>query len=351
MRNVIEKNWDELSALWPGLFDANIYTTPYQSYEYLTLTGKGKSQRQDLFRLLGVKELNLVLYKDNEAIAIAPLLIKRKKNKQIVYLRGHFTTTYNLDFVYKPDWSYDDFAFLMDSIRDLLGNVSFYFDRVMEWSATYKYLKKYFASGKIEKHECISIPVPHSYDDWLQSLHKSIRRNITKYYNRLERDNINWSVDYYCGEEIDKDTCKKMMIVYAHRFLVKNNFHFGPLKKLVIKILVMMLLRDKITHFLNKSEHSFHSILYMNNEIAAFTSGIICKDKRIAFSRMAINTECAKYGPGGVLLSSMVEHVVEQNQKGNLDIKELDLDQNGYGGMAYKYSYGGIEYYNYNFID
>lgn len=351
MRNVVEKKWHELSLYWSELFNKNIHLTPYQSYEFLTLTGKGKPQRKDLFRLLGLKELNLVLYKDNEVIAIAPLLIKKKNKKHIVYLRGHFTTAYNLDFIYKPDWSYNDFKFLMDYVRSLLWNVSFYFDRMVDTSVTCEYMKDYFTSGHIEKQECVSIPVPQSYDDWFMSLSKSIRRNITRYTNGLKRDNINWYVDFYCGDEIDDHTCKKMMTVYANRFLVKNNFRFGPFSKLILTILVKMLMKDKITKYLNKSKENFHAILYMNNRIAAFTSGIICKDKRIAFSRLAIDTEFAKYGPGGVLLSSAVRYVIEQNKNRILNISEMDMAQGGGGGMSYKYAYGGKDHYSYDFTD
>lgn len=300
---------------------------------------------------MGVKELNLALYKNNQVIAKAPLLIKKKYKKQLVYLRGHFTAACTLDFIYKQDLCYDDFKFLLDSIRSLLGNVSFLFDRVAERTLTYEYLKKYFALGRVEKEECVSIPLPQSYDDWLKSLHRSTRSNVTLYRNRLERHHVNWFVDFCCRDVIDNDTAEKMMEVYVDRFLVKNNFHFGPLRKLVVKILLAILLRDKVTNFLNHSKNSFHAVLYMNNEIAAFTSGVICKDKRILFCRLSIATKYAKYGPGGVILSSMIQYVIEQNQNGNLDIDQLDLSAGVHGGMAYKLAFGGKEYYRYHFMD
>ncbi len=350
MRKLVVKDWHELSPLWPGIMEGNAYDTPYQSYEFLTQTGKGKPQRKDLLRLIGVKELNLVLYKDDEPIAIAPLLIKKKNRKPIVYFRGHFTTASTLDFVYKPGWSYDDFKFLMDGVKELMGDVSFSFYRVNEKSVTYRYLKEYLAPCQIEQHECVFIPVPPSYDEWFRGLKKSCRRNITRHINRLERENMKWRVDFYRGEAIDARTYKNMMAVYAHRFLVKNNFRLRPLTKPVMKILTTILLRDKVTLFLNSCKESFHGVLYLNDRIAAFTSGLVCRDGKIAFCRLAMNTGFAGYGPGVVLISSTMRHIIEQNQKGCLNVTELDLSEGTAGGMSYKYAFGGVGYFQYDFI-
>ena len=349
MRNLVEKTWPELAPLWPEFFDDNACATPYQSYEFLTLTGKGKPQRKDPFRLIGVKELNLVLYKDDEAIAIAPLLLKKKRGKHIVYFRGHFTTASNLDFLYKPGWTCDDFRFLMDGIRERLGNVSFLFDRICEKTMTFRYMKDYFTECRIEQHECVSIPIPSDYDDWLRGLRKSCRRNIVRHINRLERENLNWRVEFYQGDAIDANTYKKMMAVYANRFLVKNNFRFGALTKLVTKILLGILMRDKVTRFLNDCEASFHGVLFLNDRVAAFTSGLICRDRRIAFCRLAMNTKLAQYGPGVVLLSSTMKHIIEQNKKGLLHVEQMDLSEGTGGGMSYKYAFGGVGYYRYDF--
>ena len=351
MRNVVEKKWCELSVLWDEFYDNNVYATPFQSYAFLTVTGKGKPQRKDLLRLLSLKEMNLVLYVNDEITAIAPLLIKRKHKKHIVYFRGQFTTANHLDFLYKPGWSYEDCKFLMDSIRSSLGDVSFMLERVSEKSVTSQYLKEYFAAGRIEKQVCVSVPVPQNYDDWHKSLNKSVRRNMVTHKNRLERDLIDWSTVFYCGDIIGDAISKKMMLVYADRFLVKNHFHFGPLKKLIKRILLIILLRDKVTQYLNNSKNNFHAIVYMNREIAAFTSGLICNDKRVILSRLAISTKYAKYGPGGILLSAVMQYVIEQNEKGQVEIDELDLSAGGQGGMSYKYAYGGKEHLNFAFMD
>ena len=350
MKKIVEKEWSALSPIWNKLYNNNNNATPYQSYEYLTFTGKGKAQREDLFRLIGVKELNLVLIKNDEIIAIAPLLIKRQHKKNMVFFRGHFTTAHQLDFIYK-DWKYEDLKFLMDGIRRLLGDVSFFLDRVSEKTVTCKYLNSYFSSEYIERRECYAIPIPDNYDEWYNNLRKSVRRNMTTMKNRIKRDQIKWSLDFFCRRVVDHRTCKEMMKIYANRFMVKNNFQFGPLSKPVNWILMMFLLRDKMTKWLNIAENNFHAVVYMNDEIAAMSSGLICKDKRIIGSRLAINTKYAKYSPGGLLLSSQIKYIIEQNESGKLNIDQLDLSEGGDGGMSYKQAYGGLVHYVYTFMD
>lgn len=350
MREIIEKKWSELLPIWQQLFDKNKNITPFQSYEFLTFTGKGKPYFKDPFRLVGVKELNLVLYRDNEAIAIAPLLIKKKNNKSAVYFRGHFTKASDLDFIYY-DWSYEDFKFLIDGIKNMLGDISFFLDRVAEDSVACDYLRKYFSTGKIKKKAGVCLFLPDSYEEWYRSLHNSIRGSLNNHKNRLERDQIQVSTCFYFGEEIDDNICKKMMFVYADRFLNKNRFRFGPLKKLVVLILRSVLIKDKITKWMNSVHNNFHVILYFDNEIAAFSNRITCKNKRIILSRTAINTKFRKYSPGGVLIKSIVQYIIDLNNTGNLGINMLDMGEGNDNGMEYKEAYGGKPYSIYSFID
>ena len=112
--------------------------------EYRTSTrrcGQTASRPQTL-RACGLDE-----FRDGEAVAIAPLLLKNKRGRVTVYLRGHFTVANQLDFIY-ADWSYDDFKFLMGYIAEQLGEVSFFLDRVSERTVTCQYLKQYFAEKK-----------------------------------------------------------------------------------------------------------------------------------------------------------------------------------------------------------
>lgn len=46
-----------------------------------------------------------------------------------------------------------------------------------------------------------------------------------------------------------------------------------------------------------------------------------------------------------------MQHIIEQNRAGAMDIKELDLSQGGDDGMAYKRVLGGKVHHTYVFYD
>lgn len=350
MKEIVEKKWNELPHIWRELYDRSKTATPFQSYDFLTFTRKGKPHHNDLFRILGLKEWNLVLYENGEPIAIAPFLIKRKNGKRIIYLRGHFTVANQLDFIYE-DLSYQDFELLLDYVKKKYADAYLFLDRISEKSITCEYFKRHFQTKKIEEHECYSIPVPSCYEDWLKNLSKSARNNLSNRYNRLERDNVDWSVCFCCGSKMDKCLSKKQMWVYADRFIIKNAVKCGPFKSVITRMLQRYLLRDKMTRWMNRGDGSFHAVLFFKTEVAAFASGVICRDKRILLSRLAIFTKYARYSPGGILISSMIKHIILQNKNGAMDIEQLDLSQGGQSGMTYKQAYGGQLHYSYLFYE
>ena len=351
MREIAAKKWHELKTDWQRLYDANAAASPFQSYEFLSLTGKGSLFYREPFRLAGLKELNLVLYKDSKPVAAAALLHKRIKGRHICFLRGHFTAANYLDIIYTRDFDYTDFQALMDEAKKRLDNVEFQFDRVRDDSATCRYLTKYFADGHIDRCECACISLEQSYDGWLQSLHKSSRQSLNNRRNRLLTDRADWSSDIRRGCDVDKSTYKKAMRVCAERYMTKKAFRFGPLSGLAKSALTVLLHRDKLSQWASQSADSLVALLRINGEIAAFASMVVCQDKRVSGIRFAISAHFARYSPGGFLLSELVRYLIEARQKGELDADQLDMGQGVSGGASYKYAYGGETCYLYFFSD
>jgi hypothetical protein len=348
MRIIVEKNWLDLPVVWNELFSKNDSATPYQSFEFQNFTGKGKPQRRDLFRLLGIREFNLVLYSDDRPIAIAPLLIKKQRGSYMVYMRGHFTTADHLDFIHNG-WSYEDMRFLLDYIKSKLGKVTFHFDRIPEHFVTCGYLERYFSDAKIEKNECYAIPVPQNYDEWLGGLSKSVRQNLRTAENRLHKDQVDFNLQFIIGSCVKNAVYSDMLAVYADRFLVKNGIDFGFFRGVVKKILSGYLALDKMSKWLQIADNNFHAILYLNGEVAAFASGLVFKDGRLLTSRLNILSKYARYSPGGLLISAIIRHVTKLKMSGELSINKMDLSQEGAKQNSYKISYGGELYYNYTF--
>ena len=341
MRKIATKKWSELKTDWQRLQDVNAAASPFQSYEFLSRTGKGNLFYTEPFRLVGLKELNLVLYEDGEPIAVAALLHKKTKGRHLCYLRGHFTAASYLDIMHKPGSSYADFQALMDEAKKQLGSVAFQFDRIRDDTVTSRYMSAYFASGETNRHECARISLEQSYDSWLQSLHKSTRQSLNNRRNRLLTDRADWSADIRRGCDVDKSTYKKAMRVCAERYMTKKAFRFGPLSGLAKKALAALLLRENVSQWVAQSADSLVALLRINGEIAAFASMVVCRDKRVTGIRFAISARYARYSPGGLLLSELVRYLIEARQKGELNADQLDMGQGVSGGASYKYAYGG----------
>ena len=351
MRKIAAKKWSELKTDWQRLQDVNPTASPFQSYEFLSCTGKGKISYREPFRLVGLKELNLVLYEDGEPVAAAALLYSKTRGRLICYLRGHFTAANYLDFAYTPGFSYADFQALMDEAKKRLGSVSFQFDRIRDDTMTCRYMSAYFASGHTDRQECACISLDQSYEGWLQSLRKSTHQSLNNRRNRLLTDRADWSVDIRRGCDVDKSTYKKAMRVCAERYITKKAFRFGPLSGLAKKVLTSLLLREKLTQWATQSADSLMALLRINGDIAAFASMVVCRDKRVSGIRFAISARFARYSPGGLLLSDLVRYLIDARQKGELDADQLDMGQGVDGGSSYKFAYGGEARYLYFFSD
>lgn len=348
MREIVEKKWREMPVIWQDLFNRSPWASPFQSYEYLACTGKGKAYYKEPFRLMGVKECNLILYRDGIAVAIAPLLLKKHNGKTMIYLRGHFTKACCLDFLFNETFSYEDFEFLMNSIKSRFKNPAFFWDRIREESPACEYMRIYFKEAADIK-KCYFIHIPESHAVWIKSLHKSTRNNLSNHNHRLERDHIVVKMKVYRAQQVDNATHKKMMAVYADRYLIKNKYRFGLFKLPCIRMLRHILENDRLTQWLKKSCQNFHAVLYFDEKIAAFTSGSVCKDRRILLMRLAINTRYARYAPGNVLIDHVMRHITAQNNQGAADIRELHLGEGGSNGMEYKKALGGITHNLYTF--
>lgn len=348
MRRVEQKKWAELSGIWNALYEGNPYATIYQSYEYLTLTKKGMPALIRPFELMTLREINYVLYVDDQVRAVLPLLVQQKRTSVTAYIRGQFTQCDYLDFIYRSDFNYDDFRFLMDSINEAYGSVRFHFERISDRSLIYEYCKMYFPQGPDEVRPCVTIPIEKGYEQWYNGLSYSYRRKIRNIHNRLERDNVKWNVAFYFGKPVDRRTNQEMVRLHGILLYNKNDFEFGRFRKVGILLFRMRRMIDPLTKALKNSKSNFHAIAYMEGKIASYMSGFQCNDGRIVLNRFVMNRAYSKYSAGGLLIYSVIKELTGKSQNGELRTRELDMAR---GDAQYKYDYGGITRYNYFFYN
>ncbi len=340
------REWNELSQIWKGLYKNNPYMTAYQSYEFLTITGKGWSDKRP-WVLLGLREKNYILYKKGEAIAIAPLLVRRCKNVYYVYFRGTYTSAGHLDFLYRPDWNYSDFEYLLNWIKGSLGETKFFLDRVSEKSISISFIRKYFQpnENQIKMSKCVSIPIKDNYNNYFNSLSKSIRQNIRTSYNRLNRNDTKMDVVVYFNTSIayEYNVQQEILKLYCKR-MARKNVRGGPLQHIVGSLLRIAKSRNPMLKAMNGISFGFHALLYIDNNLAAFCRGFLCNDNRIIIPQFSIDSTYGWFSPGGLLINETIKKLIEKQDEPK--IKEFDLSR---GAEKYKYAYGGVTHYNYSF--
>lgn len=339
MRHVEIIPWEALQDIADDIYEKNAYLSPYQSYHFLSIAGIGKVDKNP-FACIGYKPCNFVLFRDKKAMAIAPLYYKRVKSGTTkLLLRGHFTSAGHLDFIYREDFTKEDYDFLIKEIGKHFENCTLEMDRVSERSLTYKYAA---ASGAVRMvpSKMVSIPLPDTYDQWYHSLSKSVRQNIRTSYNRMNTDGKTFSFKLYYGQCPEKRVNQDILRLFARRLCQHSKIK----SRLLEKYLYFTKSRHPMTKGIDTDKNYIGAVLYIDGILAAFFSGFVGNDDRILVPRLAINLDFNRFSPGGILINESIKAIKSETFERN--ITELDLQR---GDEPYKYSYGGVEYYDYSF--
>lgn len=335
---VEQKSWKELKALIESIYSRNSQLTPYQSWEYLTSTGKGFTARHPL-NMVGIKEKNFVLYVDGTPKAIAPLLVKNKNSKREVFLRGHFTGAGNLDFVFLNDFTFEKFELFVREINKSLGCPVWMIDRISEKSITYSYWKNIseIYKGKATKEICVEIPCDVTYDDWYKNLSKSTKQNIRTSYNRLKTDGKNVRYKAFFNQRIPSNLFKDIMVVASKRAIEYD----GRNQKWLWRLYYPLKCIDPVIKYLRRNENCFFSAVWIDGFLAASLIGIPSNDGRMIIPRLSYSSDFQRYSPGGILVNETMKELCTLSKYNSFDLSR--------GEEKYKYTYGGIEHYIWDF--
>ena len=204
----------------------------------------------------------------------------------------------------------------------------------------YNYITKLNKFEVLPITTCVSIPIPHIFEDWFLTLSSSSRQNVRTAYNRLKRDGLTFKT-ITCSKSytLSDEKRKQIMSLYTKRLFTKYN-KTGNIKTIIKKMLYKYIKHDTLSLF--KLDNTFHNILYINGKPAAFLSGFIDHgNSTIVVPRLAVDIEYKFYSPGYVLLYETIKQLAEEGA-----IKQLDLSR---GDEKYKLDLGGQKYSTYAF--
>lgn len=347
-RKVEIEDWKNLSSIVDTIYRSNKLLSPYQSYRFLDTVGLGKKDTAP-FEGMGYKPITFVLYRDESPVCVAPYYVKKSKSATTQFRivpRGYFTSAGHLDFIYTPDYTQEDHDFLMKEIHGHFdNNVEIVFDRVSEKSSVYLYAKNN-QTLKMKPSEMVTILLPDSYDAWFGSLSKSVRQNIRTSYNRLITDKKEYEFHFYTvDEKPSPDVCKDMLKLFCRRLCEHSKKSTFILKN----VLCFLKKRNGMTVGIHESPYFTAGTVYISDgnkrDLVAFFTGFVGNDRRILVPRLSINMDYSRYSPGALLINETMKRIIPDE---NRNYSEFDLQR---GDEPYKFSYGGTQYYNQEWIE
>ncbi len=175
------------------------------------------------------------------------------------------------------------------------------------------------------------------YETYYNQLHKSIKQNIRTSYNRLFKQNLNIKLEILSGGNFSKNLYNPVTDLYINRHITRYGLTYSPIKKYLLKKHHFA----TQNYIYNKNAITF--ILYIENEIASFMSGLICKTGKYIVPRLSINNKYTFFSPGILLINEVIKYFSNNNPK----VNAIDLSE---GEEEYKYKMGGVTHYSYNFI-
>jgi hypothetical protein len=334
-----------LQYIWKKLYKDNPLLSVYQSFEFQSIAGKGWTDKRPWIGLQ-LNELNLLLTDNDIPIAIATFVMRKSFSKGCeIYFRGEYSSAAHLDFIYKANWSYEAFAFIIDYLKDQIKLPRFHFNRVPEKSITNEYIRKYF-NLKPENYrtsECVTIPIATSYKEYYEKLSRNARKNIRLAYNRLATDGMSYRIVTSYNSPIPNNEYRIMLNMYAKRLGQKNNLE-GLINRAMHPVIRLIKHLNPMTKALKELPMGFHSILYFDDRPVSCFWGFLCNDKRIILPRGGVDMSYSKYSPGGIIIIETIKDIIEKHS--DLKVEQYDLSR---GTEDYKFTYGGVVHLNYHY--
>ena len=325
--------FEKLEAEWNALYKQNKKNYLEQTWAY------------NYHYYINIKpdyQLILVVCRNNQEklVGIIPLY-KKKNTVRTLYRPGKLNFIGNgngdyLNFVFHPE--YPQVILLALSILneskewgiiefDFMPEQSPFIDLVFQW-----FKQKGLRVKRKVRNDCVSIPLPVTYDNYLSALGKSTRKDARYDRNVLEKK-YNTQFHIYSGYSEIGPMIDKLYQTHAlrqeklHRKSNFNNIHYRQFYQ--------KMLQDSDS----LCKHKLCALQVRNELIAAFT--LYCKGDQAIGQIFTFNPEWYKLSVGNVLLNYVIEKLIDNG------ITTLDMTR---GDEQYKFKWGGLRKNNHKVV-
>lgn len=311
--HLLKKEWDRIYR------ESERITNPFQSFTPNKIY-------HNVFHL-SIRRLLLqprfIYAQDGESEVIFPIIVDRRRKKIT-----EFAPLDYFDVLCLGSTSLIPFA--LRWIKNRYPGFEMVFSRVNQ-SSTLSSVSLDAIQTRAEK--CVWIPFKgESYDDYYLSLAKHQRQNLRTAYNRLDKENISFSLAEFTANSLPRKLKRECEALYEKRKEAKNAPR-SAIKQLYTRI------TKPAFRIMTEIESGAFFLLYLNNRPAAVMAGAYTKEKDVFIVPVLFsNGELLRYSPGILLVNEVAKKLIKKG------VRNLDLAR---GEEPYKYAMGGTTHLNY----
>lgn len=275
-----------------------------------------------------------------EICAIAPM--KLNVGKRRWKLLGDIQGSGEAGWLVRRDASEEEKRLMVGQLLAHFGKRKMQMRRVLTPSTLSAQLEDKGGWRCVMPTECVRIDFGDDIDAHLKGLKSSVRQNIRTAYNRLNRDNKQYSLQIFDHQTIDQATWDEMMDIYLKRLFdkYKQKKANNALKKRERYFFYRHFKHD--TRSLRLLSNTWHAVLRIDGQLAAFMSGFVNHSgTEIVIPRLAIDATFSFYSPGYILICEALRTLADKTQ-----VRTLGLSR---GEEKYKYDLGGTAYQTLDF--
>ena len=328
-----EKDLIEIRESWNKLFNGKNAYSHFQSFEWLQLYIKYVFKDKSFICIY-------LLYRDNNLIAIAPFVKKRKYLFWEYRLCQENTQADYLDLIYDDLEPFELETFLKGILRTHCLS-SIIIKKMPESSKTLFLMDKIIniKAYRISKDKCVQIRMYESFTEYSERLGKSTKKEIRSVENKIKKDFARIEVNILDSKALNTNIVEDLMNIYLTRRIVK----FG---KEIREINYF----EFIKAYILQNKDAFVSLLRLNEKIVAFNIGFFSGNGRLEILITSFDSEYGRYQVGNYLLYNSLRQIIESGLVREKGITFYDL---GLGDELYKIKYGGEYHYinEYYFCD
>ena len=283
---------------------------------------------------------------DGKRLLIAPLIVQKHSlklswagRKKGIYILGIGSYSDYLNLIYDC-YEEDVFILLRTALDADFNKIPLYINNLREDTKIQIELQDRFES--YDKIVSVYVDIPNNKEDYLSLLSKNTKQNLRTAFNRMEKDGLEYTLEYYSGQ-IDKlDVIDRLFMLHTARMKTKSNKYEGSgIHKLSGQLLMKNKSRKEkqyniVRSSMQRMKNSLTVIVKCNGIIVGYLYGLT-DHNTFRVMHNSFSEEYKFYSP---MFRGSFDFILQEIEQQQFGLRQIDFTR---GTEEYKYRLGGKE--------